>query len=53
VDGVRGRARGGLGPALFSVALGVGAAVALLKVSRKPAEAPGGEDADEATADDA
>jgi putative oxidoreductase len=35
VDGARGRARGGLGRALFSTALGVGAALTMLATSRR------------------
>ena len=36
VDGARGRGRGGLKSALFSTALGVGAAAGMLATSRKP-----------------
>jgi len=38
LDGARGKGRGGIKPALFSVALGVGAAVGMLVTSRKPVE---------------
>jgi putative oxidoreductase len=39
-DGARGRKRGGLKSALFSTAVGVGAAVGMLVTSRKDAEEP-------------
>ena len=51
-DGARGKARGGLGRALFSVAVGVGAAVGMLAVSRKPVEPPTGDDTDTGATDD-
>ena len=38
VDGARGKRRGGLRTALFSAALGVGAAVGMLVTSRKDAD---------------
>jgi putative oxidoreductase len=38
LDGARGKRRGGLKSALFSTALGVGAAVGMLATSRKPVE---------------
>jgi putative oxidoreductase len=44
VDGARGRGRGGFGKALFSTALGVGAAVGMLATSRRQdTGAPAGE----------
>ena len=46
VDGVRGKARGGLRSALFSTALGVASAVGMLVVSRKPASPDGEVEAD-------
>ena len=51
-DGARGKGRGGLKSALFSVALGVGAAVGMLAVSRKPAEPSVDDDAVESDSSD-
>jgi len=53
VDGARGKGRGGLKAALCSVVLGVGAAVGMLAVSRKPPAQPAGAGSDEETGTDA
>ena len=53
VDGVRGKARGGLRSALFSTALGVASAVGMLVVSRKPASPDGEVEADAVPGEDA
>jgi len=52
VDGARGKARGGVGRALFSVAVGVAAAVGMLATSRKPVEPPTQDAAADGASDD-